>query len=152
MTTAKVDLGDGYSKRPLVEKLGIKARQRIAILQAPPDYAATLGPLPDQVVWSDELGEALVFIHFFATSRQELVAQFPHLKAALAHNGMLWISWPKRTVKNATVKNDAVKVSTDLNENSVREIGLSNDLVDVKVAAIDPIWSGLKFVYRLQDR
>ena len=152
MTILNVPSGAGYSKRSLVEKLGIKAGQRIAILQSPPDYAATFGSLPDQVVWSDELGEALVFIHFFTTSRQELVEQFPRLKAALVHNGMLWISWPKRTVKTTTVKNVAVKVPTDLDENSVREIGLNNGLVDVKVVAIDSVWSGLKFVYRLQDR
>ena len=140
-------LTSGYSGKPLASKMGIKAGQRMAILQAPPGYAATLGPLPEQVVLFDKLEEALAFIHFFTASRQELVEQFPRLKAALAPNGMLWISWPKRTAKSA-----AVKIPTDLDENRVREIGLDNGLVDIKVAAIDPIWSGLKFVYRLQDR
>jgi hypothetical protein len=137
----------GYSKRSLIEKLGIKTGQRLALSHAPADYATLLGPLPDPVVWSEELGEALDFVHFFTTSHQELVELFPRLKAALAHNGMLWISWPKRTAKTA-----AVKVPTDLDENIVREIGLANGLVDVKVAAIDQIWSGLKFVYRVKDR
>jgi hypothetical protein len=67
---------------------------------------------------------------------------FPKLKKSLDLAGTLWISWPK----------GASKVKTDLNENVVREIGLSNGLVDVKVCAVDEVWSGLKFMYRLKDR
>ncbi len=137
----------GYSKRSLIEKLGIKTGQRIAVIQAPADYASLLGMLPDRVILSEELGDALDFVHFFATRHQELADFFPRLKAALALNGMCWISWPKRTPKSVTIK-----ISTDLDENIVREIGLANGLVDVKVAAIDQTWSGLKFVYRLKDR
>ncbi len=147
MTSASPEPGAGYSKRPLIDKLGIKAGQQIAILNAPPDYGTTLGPLPAQVNCANELAEQLAFIHFFTTSRQELDAAFPRLKAALAPNGMLWISWTKRTAKNPVAK-----ISSDLDENGVREIGLAHGLVDVKVAAIDAIWSGLKFVYRVQDR
>lgn len=132
----------GYSKRSLVEKLGIKSGQRVAILHAPSDYVALLAPLPNQVVWLEELGEELDFIQFFTTSCQELAVRFPQLKASLAYKGMLWISWPKRTAK----------MPTDLDENIIRELGLMHELVDVKVAAIDQTWSGLKFVYRLKDR
>ena len=71
-----------------------------------------------------------------------LEAEFPKLKAALTSDGMLWISWPKKSSK----------VATDLKEDIIREIGLTNGLVDVKVAAVDEVWSGLKFVYRLKDR
>ncbi|CAN5783600.1 DUF3052 family protein [soil metagenome] len=137
----------GYSTRSLIEKLGIKAEQRMAVLHAPANYARLLGPLPEQVVRSETLGEPLDFVHCFSTSRQELAELFPRLKAALADRGICWIAWPKRTSKAATIK-----ISTDLDENGVREIGLANGLVDVKVAAIDEIWSGLKFVYRLKDR
>jgi hypothetical protein len=70
------------------------------------------------------------------------MAAFPALKAAIVTNGLIWISWPKK----------AAKVATDLDENIVREIGLAIGLVDVKVAAIDQVWSGLKFVYRKADR
>ena len=137
----------GYSRRSLIEKLGIKTGQRMAVIQAPADYADWLGPLPDQVIWSEELDDALDFVHFFATHQQEFADIFPRLKAALTPNGLLWISWPKRTSKSA-----AIKIPTDLDENRIREIGLANGLVDVKVAAIDQIWSGLKFVYRVKDR
>ena len=82
------------------------------------------------------------FIQFFSMNRAELKAAFPRLKSSLAQNGSLWISWPKA----------AAKMETDLNENTVREIGRGAGLVDVKVCAVDEIWSGLKFVYRLKDR
>lgn len=132
----------GYSKRALVDKLGIKAGQRIALVNPPADYAELLGPLPPGVSQAPTLTASLDFIHFFTTSRTALQAAFPDLKAALVTTGMIWISWPKK----------AAKVATDLDENIVREIGLALGLVDVKVAAIDPVWSGLKFVYRKADR
>ncbi len=81
------------------------------------------------------------FIQFFTKSKRELENMFPRLKVKLAQKGMLWISWPE----------GSSKVESDLNENLVIEIGLKNGLVDVKVAAIDETWSGLKFVYRLKD-
>lgn len=68
--------------------------------------------------------------------------EFPRLKKNLAKDGTLWISWPK----------GASKIKTDVNENVAREIGLKNGLVDVKVCAVDDVWSGLKFVFRLKDR
>ena len=133
----------GYSKRPLTQKLGLKAGFKIIILNPPPDYETTLGQLPDKVTVEKRLDAGpFDFIHFFSKDRAALVDQFPELKQALVSNGMLWISWPKA----------ASKVETDLKEDLVREIGLANGLVDVKVAAIDEIWSGLKFVYRLKDR
>lgn len=132
----------GYSQRPLLEKLGIKANQRIVLLNAPPAYAAWVAPLPPGVVVLTTLVVDVDFIHFFTTSHAELVAQFPNLKRSIVTNGMIWISWPKK----------AAKAATDLDENRVREIGLALGLVDVKVAAIDHFWSGLKFVYRKMDR
>ena len=81
-------------------------------------------------------------IHCFATARRTLAARFPLLERALAPAGTLWVSWPKGTSQ----------VATDLTENVVREIGLANGLVDVKVCAVDATWSGLKFVRRVKDR
>ncbi len=81
-------------------------------------------------------------IHFFTTSSKTLEHEFLSLKNNLATDGMLWISWPK----------GQSNLPTDLNENIIREIGLKHGLVDVKVAAIDDTWSGLKFVYRIKDR
>ncbi len=132
----------GYSKRSLVEKLGIKPGSNIIFLNAPDGYDAVLGALPADVFVAGSLGSKLDFIQFFIKERDKLEKTFPGLKAALASDGALWISWPK----------GSSKVPTDLNENIVREIGLQNGLVDVKVIAVDEIWSGLKFVYRVKDR
>lgn len=132
----------GYSKKSLIEKLGIKDGFAIAILGAPENYSATLGKLPSSVRQANKLKGPLDFIQFFASKRTLLEKHFPKLKAALSPSGMLWVSWPKASSG----------VPTDLSENLVREIGLANGLVDVKVCAVDEVWSGLKFVYRIKDR
>ena len=132
----------GYSKRTLTAKLGLKSGLTVYLVNPPENYGDTLGPLPEGVTFVAPPEPAIDFIQFFTKSRPELADEFPRLKAAMAVDGMLWISWPKK----------ASKVETDLNENIVREVGLANGLVDVKVCAVDAIWSGLKFVYRLKDR
>lgn len=88
------------------------------------------------------LEPALDFIHFFASCTQALEAEFPRLRDVLSRDGMLWVSWPKC----------ALKVETDLSEGVVRDVGLGQGIVDVKICAVDRIWSGLKFVRRLRDR
>src|SRR6185295_12754974 len=132
----------GYSKRSLVEKLGIKPNSDIAILNAPADFHSTLGPLPDGVVLRSKLSKPLPFIHAFFLDSKKLDLQFPTLKKSLEQTGALWISWPKK----------AAKIETDLTDNVVREIGLRHGLVDIKVCAVDEVWSGLKFVHRIKDR
>jgi hypothetical protein len=132
----------GYSKRTLVEKLGIKSGMRAVALGAPPTYGALLGPLPPGATLHSRLPSSATFIHQFAHRRSDLATALPRLARALEDAGALWISWPKQTSG----------VETDLNENVVRELGLGHGLVDVKVAAIDDVWSGLKFVRRLENR
>ena len=132
----------GYSKKSLVEKLGIREGFAISIIGAPQDYAATLAKLPCGVKQTKKLEGPLDFIQFFCSRRSQLEENFQRLKGALSASGMLWVSWPK----------GSSGVPTDLTENVVREIGLKNGLVDVKVCAVDEIWSGLKFVYRIKDR
>ncbi|MCA9964883.1 MAG: hypothetical protein KC423_11585 [Anaerolineales bacterium] len=132
----------GYSSRPLWQKLGLKAGQTAVCLNSPPDYRQMLGELPPRITFSDTLPPVADFIHLFTVSLVELEAVLPQLKATLAKDGMLWISWPKK----------AAKIATDLDGNVVRELGLTAGLVDVKVAAVDEVWSGLKFVYRVLDR
>ncbi|MBI4546574.1 MAG: DUF3052 domain-containing protein [Ignavibacteriae bacterium] len=132
----------GYSKKSLVEKLGIKEGSTIIIVNPPLGYDKTLGRLPQNVTRVKQLKSPLDFIHFFTKEKKKLEDLFPKLKKALASNGMLWVSWPK----------GSSRIPTDLNENVVRAIGLRNGLVDVKVCAIDERWSGLKFVYRAEDR
>jgi hypothetical protein len=132
----------GYSKTPTWKKLGIRAGMRVIRLHSPRNYAKILGRLPQGVTLDPRLQKGAALIHYFASEETALSRDFRKLKEALRPDGTLWISWPKAESK----------VSTDLTDNVVREIGLKNGLVDVKVAAIDEIWSGLKFVYRVSDR
>jgi len=132
----------GYSGKPLVAKLGIKPGATIAILNAPRGYDRILGKMPRDVKRKIAAVGALDFVQFFTAEKRELERRFPVLERALAPAGMLWISWPKK----------ASGVTTDLREDRIRAIGLAHGLVDVKVAAVDEVWSGLKFVRRVKDR
>jgi hypothetical protein len=132
----------GYSKRTLVEKLGIKPATRVVALGAPAGYASLVGALPSGTTLHTRLPAASGFIHSFVRHRRDLEADFPRLARALTDEGTLWISWPKR----------ASGEETDLTENIVREAGLKEGLVDVKVCAVDEVWSGLKFVRRVVNR
>ena len=132
----------GYSQRSLAEKLGIKAGTVVTALAPPPAYVKLLAPMPADVTFVNRLGKGARFIHCFVTRRAELEKEFPRLSRALADDGMVWISWPKK----------AAKTDTDLTEDVVRALGLEAGLVDVKVCAVDELWSGLKFVRRLADR
>jgi hypothetical protein len=129
----------GYSKTPLVAKLGIKPGASVLILNAPPGYARILGALPAEVAVRKSLKGPLDFVHFFAARARDLEARYASLAASLAPAGMLW---PKK----------AAKTDTDLTEDVVRGVGLAHGLVDVKVCAVDETWSGLKFVRRVKDR
>lgn len=132
----------GYSGTPLAKKLGFKEGFRAGFVNPPKDFQKELGSLPDAVEICETLRKPLDLILLFADSQRELKKQFPKLAQKLASNGMLWVSWPKK----------ASGIATDLSENTIRDIGLAAGLVDVKVCAVNDIWSGLKFVYRLKDR
>lgn len=90
----------------------------------------------------DKLTGELDFIHLFVKDRQNFEKVFARAMKHIKESGMIWVSWPKKSSR----------VITDLDENIIREFGLSQGLVDVKVCAVDDIWSGLKFVIRLKDR
>ena len=132
----------GYSRKPLVEKLGIKAGASVAIVNAPKGYDRILGKLPSRVTRKASAVGPLDFVQFFTKEKREVERRFAALARALAPGGMLWISWPKKSSG----------VPTDLTEDVIRGVGLAHGLVDVKVAAVDEVWSGLKFVRRLKDR
>jgi len=127
----------GYSGTPLAKKLGIKEGFKCIIINEPGKYFEWL----PGVVASSKATEA-DFIHVFATEYKIFSKLFLSNKKLLKKDGMMWISWPKKSSK----------VPTDLDENIIRDFGLKNGLVDVKVCAVDDTWSGLKFVYRLSDR
>ena len=132
----------GYSGTPLPKKLCIKEGARVALIGAPPDFASVLGALPAGAGFVPPSRKGLDVVLLFARSRAELVRRFAGLAARIAPDGSLWVAWPKR----------ASGVETDLAEPYVRRHGLDAGLVDVKVCAVDEVWSGLRFVYRLKDR
>jgi hypothetical protein len=132
----------GYSTTPLAKKLGIKSGDTIYILNPPPSYFDSLSTLPDKVNVKEVLKGQYEFIHLFVKDLSALKRQMQRSKKFMKQNGMLWISWPKK----------ASGIVTELNENVIRHFGLSIGLVDVKVCAVDEIWSGLKFVIPLKDR
>ena len=132
----------GYSGTPLIKKLGIKEGFRVALVGAPDGFRSELEDLPGGVSFVTSIQRQLDFVLFFAKTRSELSRNFSRLVARLTPTGMLWIAWPKK----------ASGVATDLSDSVVREIGLDAGLVDVKVCAINEIWSGLKFVIRVKDR
>ena len=127
----------GYSGTPLPKKLGIKDGASAAILNAPSGYTKSLG-----VKAATELRSDLDFIQFFTKSRAELEKQLPRLRKSIKPDGMIWISWPKKSSK----------VATDLTEDVIRETALALKLVDVKVCAVDETWSGLKLVIPVKER
>ena len=125
-----------------MQKIGIKPGHRIVLRNHPPTFLTDLGKLPEGVESSERLAGKADVVVYFTDKRAALEKEFGKLSSALVPDGMLWISWPKKASGRAT----------DLNENIVREIGLDQGLVDVKVCAIDETWSGLKFVIRMKDR
>lgn len=133
----------GYSGTPLPRKLGIKPGQRIAFLDAPPEFAAALGELPEGTARPRSTARGpLDLAVAFVRDRARLATRLPRLIDALEPAGALWIAWPKK----------ASRVPTDLTEDVVRELALAAGVVDVKVCAIDATWSGLKLVRRVRDR
>ena len=132
----------GYSGRPLARKLGIKKGDVVAFSNAPDDYDRLLGKLPDGVTVAGGLERQLDFVQLFGTERTSLERELPRLKGMLKPDGVIWVSWPKASSRRRT----------DLSDRVVREVGLKNGMVDVKVCAIDDSWSALKFVRRLKDR
>lgn len=133
----------GYSKTPLLKKLGIKSGIVLMPVNEPDHYFELLGDLPEEVkLVRKGYPDKVDFIHLFAKDETTLHNLFPPLKEALDKNGMIWVSWIK----------GSSKMDTDINSSDVRELGLEIGLVDIKVCAVDEDWSGLKFVYRKEDR
>jgi len=132
----------GYSVKPIQEKLGYKPGSTAAFVALPEELhdlpsSGDFGKIARRQDWSRPLGPGSYdTIHAFTTSRAELAAGLQKLRRHLNSDGMIWISWPKKSAR----------VPTDINEDVVRAEALKANLVDVKVAAIDDVWSGLKLV------
>ena len=133
----------GYSGTPLAKKLGIKPGFRIFADNAPDHYQDLLYPLPDDVAFVKTIESDLDMIHVFTASAKELAAKLKRYLKKIKSNGAIWVSWPKK----------ASKVPTDITEDGIRAIIQKDDvLVDVKVCAVDEVWSGLKLVIRVEKR
>jgi hypothetical protein len=132
----------GYSRTPLAQKLGIKPGMIVHVVNAPGDYAALVDPFPENVMISSKPERELDLVHVFTKSRSELVASLKALQKKIKQNGIIWVSWPKKSSG----------VPSEVTEDTVRQVALSLGLVDVKVCAFDEIWSGLKLVIRKENR
>jgi hypothetical protein len=131
----------GYSGTPLSRKLGIAAGDTVLLDGAPAGF--DLGPLPDGVTVHRRAGSGpYPLILMFCADRDRLVRRWPTLHALTTTAGALWVAWPKR----------ASGIPTDLTETFVRDHALANGRVDVKVCAVDDVWSGIEHVIRLADR
>jgi len=131
----------GYSGTPLVQKLGIKSGFNIALVNAPPGFSEEL-EMPTEVTVNSKSRKPLDFAMLFVKLEKDLKKDFSKYKSKLKPTGMLWVSWPKKSSG----------VTTELSETNVRTIGLASGLVDTKICAVNDIWSGLKFMFRLKDR
>jgi hypothetical protein len=131
----------GYSGTPLQKKLGFKPGMTVVYLDAPAHLDDLLGDLVGVTVKRSLRGRADL-VMCFVTERRALERGAARLREAVAPDGMVWVCWPKR----------ASKVETDMTEDVVREVLLPTGLVDVKVAAVDETWSGLKLVVRRELR
>ncbi|OJJ18496.1 DUF3052 domain-containing protein [marine bacterium AO1-C] len=138
----------GYSGTPLAKKLGIKAGFQMYGYQLPDEYFNLFETLPDDLnlIAQEDLENideaSLDWAHLFFKERQAFEEVFAIVKTKIKKNGSIWISWPKK----------AAKVKTDVDQFVVRTVGLKIGLVDVKVASVSEIWSGMKFMYRIKDR
>ncbi|MGL1888637.1 MAG: DUF3052 domain-containing protein [Reichenbachiella sp.] len=134
---------ENLSKTSLFKKLGIKSESEILVLNTPKSYLGFFTDFPNNVLISeDQSNQQFEFIHLFVSTVKELENLYTVAKTSLKKNGVLWISWPKKTSK----------IETELDKFMIMKYGLDNGLVDTKVASIDNNWSGHKFVYRLKDR
>ena len=132
----------GYSGTPLFKKLGIKQNYRLFVKNAPEEYMGLIAPVPEGVCVLKKVGRDLNIIHLFTKSRGEMTKLLPDYIQRIKQDGMIWLSWPKK----------ASKVPTDVTEDVIREVAIPLGLVDVKVCAVDKVWSGLKLVIRKELR
>jgi hypothetical protein len=130
----------GYSGTPLPKKLGLKDQFRIALLDMPSEVKAELKPALKSC--HPASAGPLDYVHLFVKRPADLEKALLRFRPLLAPAGMVWVSWPKKSSR----------VASALTENDVRQLGLAMGLVDVKVCAVNEVWSGLKFVIRTKDR
>jgi len=132
----------GYSGTPLPQKLGIKTGIAVVVLNAPTNYRKLLGKLPADIKFSGQIAVNSTFVHLFTTKRSELEKKLSILRKKIADTGTVWVSWPKKSSG----------VASDITEDVIRDVALPLGFVDIKVCAVDEIWSGLKLMIRRENR
>jgi hypothetical protein len=132
----------GYSGTPLAKKLGIKPGFTIRVFQQPAHYFSLFSEMPGELKFSEDILVKKDLVHFFTKEAYELGQQIESLRKEIYPDGMLWVSWPKKSSK----------IPTNVTEDVIRNMALANGLVDVKVCAVDEMWSGLKLVVPAKDR
>ncbi|MDX2000289.1 MAG: DUF3052 domain-containing protein [Thermoanaerobaculia bacterium] len=132
----------GYSGTPLAKKLGVKAASHVLLHGEPEGYLERLEPLPAGVVFERQASPRIELAQAFVTDKEELAEFLIRWRTALPPSAALWVSWPKK----------ASKVPTTITEDVIRELALPLGFVDIKVCAVDEIWSGLKLVVRKELR
>ena len=132
----------GYSGTPLPQKLGIKPGLTVVAINPPANYRRLLGQIPDSITFSERLKSGSSFVHLFTSRRSEMQKKMSILRDKISDNGAIWVSWPKKSSG----------IATDVTEDVIREIALPLGFVDIKVCAVDEIWSGLKLMIRRENR
>lgn len=132
----------GYSGTPLAKKLGLKPGLRASAIGAPAHYRLLLAPEPEGIRWLGARATKLDFVHLFVDREADFARRLPRQMVRIVTDGAIWVSWPKK----------ASKVKTDMTEDVVRKHALPLGLVDIKVCAVDEVWSGLKLVIRKENR
>ena len=132
----------GYSGTPLAKKLGIAENSRLFLSDAPKNYLKLVAPVPKGAEVVKKIDEETDLVHLFATKRSRLAALLRSSLSKLRPDAAIWVSWPKK----------ASKVPTDITEDTIRAVALPMGLVDIKVCAVDDVWSGLKLVVRKDNR
>jgi hypothetical protein len=139
---AQLPQPSGYSGTPLAKKLGIKPGFKLMLINEPAHYFDLFTDMPMDVQVINDESDKKDLVHFFTKQRQELIDLLPQLKAQIKSTGIIWVSWPKK----------ASKVITDITEDTIRNYAISIGLVDIKVCAVDEVWSGLKLVIPVKNR
>src|SRR5262245_30244291 len=131
----------GYSPTPLAKKLGLAAGAEVYAMAMPASVKAEIKATA-RVKFTAKAGAGLKAAHLFQTDAKALQTALKKLRALMASDAMVWVSWPKK----------AAKVKTDITEDTIRAIALPMGFVDVKVCAVDETWSALKLVIRRSER
>jgi Protein of unknown function (DUF3052) len=132
----------GYSGTPLAGKLGIKPGSRLYVRNAPANYDELLAPLPEGVTRAPTVDAATQILHLFVTRRADLHTALCAASGRVSDDAAIWVSWPKKSSR----------VPTDIVEDAIRAEAFPLGLVDIKVCAVDEVWSGLKLVRRKKLR